>query len=136
MGDILLGSADYDLVRGAIDTSLTSAALSDDTIRLGVYLGAAEREAKSRVADWATRVGDELAALKSATANLVAARIAPAVPQIVQAKDDGLSRSLAERDMVALAAYLRGLADTELQTLVSGSVRPTMFAAAAGSRGQ
>lgn len=137
MGDILISTTqDCDLVRAALDTSLTADALPNTTIILDVYLGAAEREVKARDTSWASRTGDEATALKTAVAYLTAARLAPALPQIVDAKDGQLSRRLQERDMMALAATLRGYADSELQTLVVDDVRPTMFARAAGSRGQ
>lgn len=137
MGDILQAiTADCDLVRAVLDTSLTAVALPNATITLDVYLGAAEREVKARDTDWASRTGDEATALKSAVAYLTAARIAPALPQIVDAKDGQLSRRLQERDMLALAAALRGHADAELQTLVVDDVRPTMFSRASGSRGR
>jgi hypothetical protein len=137
MADILKAtSADCDLVRAVLDISLTADSLPNATIVLDVYLGAAEREVKARVADWATLTGDELDALKTAVAYLTGARIAPALPQIVDAKDGQLSRRLQERDMMALAATLRSHADAELQTLVVDDVRPMMFARARGSRGQ
>lgn len=137
MGDILKSTTeDCDLVRKALDTSLTEDALANTTIVLDVYVGAAEREVKARDTAWAARTGSEARALKTAVAYLTAARIAPALPQIVDAKDGQLSRRLQERDMMALAAALRGYADSELQTLVVDDVRPTMFARAAGSRGQ
>lgn len=137
MANILITTtANCDLIRAAIDTSLTAEALPNATIALDVYLGAAEREVKARDTAWASRTGDELTALKTAVAYLTAARLAPAVPQIVDAKDRDLSRRLQERDMMVLAAALRGYADTELQTLVVDDVRPTMFARATGRRGQ
>lgn len=137
MGDILrVTTEDLDLVRAALDTSLTTDALPNTTIMLDVFLGAAEREVKVRDTSWASRTGSQLVALKTAVAYLTAARLAPSLPQIVDAKDGQLSRRLQERDMMALAAALRGYADGELQTLVADDVRPTMFARAAGSRGQ
>lgn len=142
MGDILLDSNDYKLVRSALDTSLDDKSLPDSVIAQTIYLGAAEREVKGRDTDWATRADDELERLKSATAYLTAARLAPAVVRetsiIFQARDMNFNKPA--WDVEEKVDFLRKQAEVELSDLLEPEERapnrPTMFTVASGRRGR
>lgn len=128
-------------IRSAIDVSLTSDDLTDDTIAASIYLAAADVEIKRRDPLWSTRSGDELAALTLAAVYLTAALIAPAVPQIKSERyPEGYSydRTIDYRQR---AEDLRAAAEQQLGAVLAPSdpaslAMPSFFAVASGTRGQ
>lgn len=128
--------ADYNAVRAAIDTSLDEDMLPDSVVALTIYAGAATTWAQERDTSYASRTGTELVKLRRATILYCAGLLAPAVPQMVDAKDERLSRRLAERNMEAHGRALIARADEIISGLTSATTRPTFFARASGTRGK
>lgn len=137
----ILSAADYPAIRAALDTSLDTSALPDQTIALDIYQGAAEREVKERDPDWAARTGTDALRLRAAAVFLTAARLTSAVIRVtsvnVQSRDLSYSRPVF--DPAEKAAQLRALAEQELAALVTPNAatsgRPTMFSLASSRRG-
>lgn len=125
-----------DEVRAALDTTLDSDMLPDATIGMGIYADAAIAWVLTQDASAESRTGDDLKRVQRATVYYCAALLAPSLPQIVDAKDERLSRRLQERDMAALAGRLHQLANYEIGQVVSKTARPTFFTVASGTRGK
>jgi hypothetical protein len=141
MGSILIDSGDYAMVRAALDVALDETKLPDTTITLDIYLGAAEREAKSRDSSWASREDDELAQLKAATAYLTAARMVYAVIPLtaISAQTRDISYSRPAWDAEKKRADLMAMAESEFNELLTPSEtapdRVSCFAGGKGRRG-
>ena len=73
-------------VRAAINIALTESELSDDTIGLPIYGGAAILEVKRRDPLWETRTGATLDHLSNAVNLITAALILPALREVKSAK--------------------------------------------------
>lgn len=137
----ILSGTDYPAIRAAIDVSITPNDLKDAVIGLDIYVGAAERELLDRVADAASKTGDDLKRVKAALVYLTAARLCPAVVRITSqsmtARD--LSWSRETFDPEERAADLRAKAEREIAELLTPEeatiARPTMFMVAPGRRG-
>lgn len=137
MTDPLITEADFDAVRAALDTNLNESTLPDDIIGQDIYAGAASREVIDRVADAASKTGDDANRVIAATVLLTAARLTTAVVRLtslsVQTRDVTYSRP--DFDPVKKAAELRALADAELSPLESSTTRrPNLFCRASGGR--
>lgn len=136
----LIDASHYPAVRAAIDISLDDKMLPDSIISLQIYRGSAETEVLDKDPNAATRTGDEQTHIQNATIYLTAARLAPAVPQLVDARDDQVSWKRKEADWDARADELRALAEAELNEVLQPAAeapsRPTVFAAASGRRGR
>jgi len=137
----LLSSTDYPSVRAAIDTSLDSAVLPDALIARDVFVGAAELDVLARDPLAASRTGTDATRITLAAIYLTAARLCPAVPNIIEEEDTGQHRYRRQAtDWTKRAAELRGMADAEIQAILAPTAttpgRPTMFVAASGRRGR
>lgn len=136
----ILKTTHYATIRAALDVSLDSDMLPDDTISMSIYAGAAEAEVIARDPDAATRTGDELTHIQNAIILITAALLAPAVPHIMEARQDQQSYKRNQIDWAVRAAELRRQADVEIAAVLEPSEatpgRPTMFATAAGTRGK
>lgn len=132
----ILSSSEYPSIRAALDISLDSDMLPDATLALGIYSGAADAWVITQDSSAEGRTGDDAARILRAAIYYCAYLLAPALPQIVDAKDERLSRRLQERNMMELADRLHQLADYEIGQVISKSARPTFFAVAGGTRGK
>jgi hypothetical protein len=136
----LLTSAAYPSVRAAIDITLGASDLPDSVIALPINLNAADLELKARDPNWASRTGDALISLTNAAIYLTAARLAPAMPQLLSETFGDYRYQLQAVDWAARAAALRALAEAALDMVLdpgdATSDRPTRFAVASGRRGR
>ena len=131
-----------EMVRKALDASLTAESLSDETILLPIYAGAARRQviAAEATADDLDPITDtdRWRAAVSAIAYLTAARIAPALPQIVErvVGDNRLRRE--KWDVEAAVARLKAAAAIEIAVLTEAETSATRighFWTVSGTRG-
>lgn len=132
----ILNSSNYPAIRAALDTSLDSDMLPDSILDLDIYSGAADAWVIDRDASAESRTGSDGDRIKRAAVYYCAALLAPAVPSLVEAKDERLSYKRAAVDWQARARELKAMADEEVSTVISTTVRPTFFAVAAGTRGK
>ena len=123
----LLEATDYPAVRAALSTALTPDMLPDTVIGLGIYAEAAEADVLALDAAALTRTGDELARVKRAAILFCAARLAPAVPQLLSSRVHLLSTTFAAVDWQALATTLREQARAEVTAVTQTQARPTLF---------
>lgn len=133
----------YQSVRKALDVSITEASLSDEIIDLPIYAGAAHQSVVTALPTVESL--DPLAepakwsAAQAAFAYLTAARIAPALPQIVQQQVGDFRISREKWDAEAAVKRLNSLAGAALVTVtgaVPGSVGVGHFWTVAGRRGR
>ncbi len=136
----LLLPTDFEAVRKAIDTSLTGTELPDSTVALPVYQARAEADVLQQDPQAATRTGDAAQRVRRAAILYCAARLCPAVPQVVQETfgrgDHGYR--LREWDPLLRAAQLRAEADAELAAYLEADGQlaiPTLFSVVGGRRG-
>lgn len=139
---VLLDESHWDEVRAALDVKLDATTLPDSIIEKDIYSGAAQREVIARHPTAESETGENLQRVTTAAVLLTAARLVYAVAQItsitVQTRDTSYSRRAWDPEMKK--AELLALADDELAAVIEPSEdtpgRPTMFARAAGTRGQ
>ncbi len=133
----LLNNNHYPAVRAALDTSLSESKLPDSVISLSIYAPAAELDVLARDPDAEGRTGDELERVTNAAIYFCAARLAPALPQLLATSDEHNEWRWQARDWQARARELRQLADENLNAVLEGGevVRPAVFAVASGRRG-
>lgn len=139
----LITEADYDTIRKAIDITIGTNELSDDTIALPIYQAAAIRQVLERDPVAEARTGTELARVRNAAILFCAALLAPALTGTmvnslsVQTRDLNFSRPPFNGEK--RAEQLRALAEAEIAEVLTPAdethARPTMFAVASGTRG-
>jgi hypothetical protein len=139
MGDFIT-SQDYPAIRSALDLSIDTEVIPDSVIEQATNLAAAEQEIKERDPSWQTRPAVGQSHLKNAAVYLVAARIAPSIPDITREKRGQNQEYQREAvDWLARAAWLKGEATREISAARAGGVRPTrkftIFGRASGGRG-
>ncbi|MCB9172349.1 MAG: hypothetical protein H6637_05435 [Ardenticatenales bacterium] len=139
----LIDATHYPEIRAALDTTLDATRLPDSVIEQSIYLGAAEAEVLRLDSQAQERVdggGEEALAIQRAVIYLTAARLAPAVPQLVQAgSESGLSYRLREMDWRVRAAELRAWGLDAVQAVLATGVTsslPSLFGLASGRRGR
>jgi hypothetical protein len=127
---------DEDQVRAAINISLTEADLSNDTIGLPIYSGAALLEVKRRDPSWASRTGDALMRLSNAANLITAALLLPALREVKSAKT--AEGDAFEMFAPSLEGPLWDRAAEEIAIAIgedpSSGDRPTMFTLARAGR--
>lgn len=143
MSSPLIGTAEYPDIRGALDSTLNEAELSNTIIGQSIHIGAAIDEV---IARYPTAESETDAAkvkrLKRAAILITAARLAPVVARItaltITKSDTNFSKQVF--DPTKRATELRALAEIEFAALLEPSAspasRPTMFSLATGRRGQ
>lgn len=138
---VLLTADLHDRVRRALDTSLDADSLPDEVIDNDLYALAAEAEVVFRdpLATTYAVDTDQRNRSEHAVAFITAARLAPALPQLLSETLGDWKYQLAEKDLTKLAARLRGLAERELARNLSPNGYPETlpsFWLAAGRRGR
>jgi len=134
--------SDAPSIRAAILVDLQDHQLPDDIIALPIYLDRANDLIVERDPDAETRTGSELKRIRRAAVFICAALLCPAVSRAtsvsIQTRDVSYSRPAF--DATQRAAELMAMAEDEIQAVLAPSDetpgRPTMFALAAGRRGQ
>jgi hypothetical protein len=91
--------------------------IDQPSIMLPIYAAAAEADVVQRDAALATRTGDDLEHARRAAIYFCAARLAPAVPDIVQQTFFDYRYTKAARDIAADVDRLTGLAESELAAM-------------------
>lgn len=135
---IPLPTSGYDEIRAVLMPTLTPSQLSDDTISMSVYQGAAERMVMRQIPNADTRLGDER--IYRAVIYYTAAFIAPVLPQVLQADvSDVMNYKVREINWGARSAQLLGMAQGEIGDVASDTPadvpRPHFFTLAKGRRG-
>lgn len=137
---LLIDSTHHPAIRAALDVSLDTKTLPDATIALQIYLDAAEAEVIARDPLAASRTGDAETHIENAAIFLTAARLAPAIPQLVRVNRGSVGYQRMNVDWTQRAAELRQLADAEIAAVLTPTEtapgRPTMFSRASGTRGK
>ena len=138
----ILGEEDFDSIRLAISTDLTEDDLPDTTIALPIYLGAAERWAKSVDPSIDTRTDDKLEAAQNAVALKTASLLIVALP-ILQREEfalgEGYTRQKVDTDQVSKSLAARAQAELDSYLNAGSTTTATYlpaFTVAAGNRGQ
>lgn len=137
----LISGPDYDMVRKAIDVSLTAATVPDAVIALPIYQGAAERAVISVVPTAQAIVdanGPDALRIKAATSLLVAALLVDRIPHVVRESLIGNSIEVQRIDLSALESSLRRQAADELAVITGDAALtlPVQFTVARGNRGR
>jgi hypothetical protein len=133
---------DADLVRSAINISLTGVDLPTSVIESAIYAGAAVLEIKKRDPLAEDRTDEvEVQHLKNALNLLTAAFLVPVLPQVLkQQTAEGDMYQLQEVDADDLVAKLRNRVAEQLEELIdpggSDLILPTFFGLASGCRGR
>lgn len=127
----------YDSVRAALDTKLTEEDLPNSIVAMDIYAGAAELDVLARDPQAESRTDDDLKRVKNAAVYFCAARLAPAIPHLVETGDENNTWRWQQRDWQARAQELRQLADESVnEVLTTDVVRPKVFSVASGRRGR
>jgi hypothetical protein len=136
----LLTSANYPAIRAAIDITLDTTSLPDAIIALDTFIGAGMRDVLLLDPLAESRAGTDLQHAQTAAILFTAARLVPALPQIVKEAFPDHSYERSRVDSAARAAELRQLAAAEIDAYLDPSnavsERPTRFAVASGRRGR
>ena len=141
---ILLGPADYDAVRQAIEIGTSADDLPDQVIALDQYAGEAERQVLALAANLAptftvARGTDGWRQLETAAALLCASLIVGAIPQLTREQFADYRYVRLPIDPIALARSLRtravALVSTAVQLDIMMSMRPTVMILGTGGRG-
>lgn len=135
----IITSAEYPLVRAALDIRLTSTQLPDATLALAIFLGEAEREVQTRDPLWDSRTGDDEQRLKNAVCYLTAARLAPRMPELTLSSErfGDYTYQRKATDWQSLADDLVARADAEIagvlsETPATASMPSELFTVATG----
>jgi hypothetical protein len=141
MATLFIQTTDYGAVRAALDLSIDEVLLPDGLIEQKIWLDAAEEEVKRRDPGYASRGAVELQHLKNAAIYLLAARIAPSIPDIIsERRGQGYQYNREPVNWPAREAKLKADADKEFAAVFS-VVNPdatvlTWFDSAPGGRGE
>lgn len=130
----ILDFTHYDMVRAALGLETDETVVSDETIALPIFQGAAEMEIAARDPLALTRTGTDAQRIINATVYITAALIAPTMTQLKRESFGDYSYA-SSVDWAKRAKDLRMRADSELNAILKTKNWPTMFAVASGGRG-
>jgi hypothetical protein len=140
----ILDSVDYPAIRAALDITLGTTSLPDETIEQSIFLGAAESQILQQDPQAETRTGTAREHVRNAAILLCAALIAGSMVSRVTTESlpgGGYSHGRPAVDWTKRAEELRGRSEQELAQVITPSApktaeRPTMFTVVSGTRGR
>lgn len=139
---VILTSADWPAVRAALDTQLDTNSLTDATIALNFYSGAADQDVLKLDSDAESRTGEDSNRITRAAVSFCAARLAPVVIRLMSVSTTGrdLRYNKPVFDPKVRANELRGMAVEEInEVLFPGNLAssmPRQFTKVTGTRGK
>jgi hypothetical protein len=123
----LIDGAAYESIRRAIDVRLDARSLPDAVIALPIYAGSGELDVRQRDPLLDERVGTDLAHARLAAIYFAAARLTPAVPDIVQQTFMDYRYVKSPRDIEAQVSRLNSLGEGEMAAYLTGGDEAALY---------